>query len=234
MTNTFKSTVLTTVVGLALVMVGCGKDDKNNNNDNNGNYNLSRCGAGYDSNGNRIFDPRFNGGRQTDYNRYRFVDNRCVDVQQNRPVDNNFCYGYNSNLYDDCGYDGGYPGGWHGGGGWNGNSWGTSWTSTQVFQRSIQYVSSHNLNGNACSIYNTYGSSYFPVYIPQTGMLMCAGFSDLQSVLYTQGRYPRYYQGYNNIYQGCTIGSYYSGCNCVSVGGNIGRLSVGANIGLCF
>lgn len=78
---------------------------------------------------------------------------------------------------------------------------------------------------NICSVYDTPYERFAPVFYPNLGITVCAGFSTF--AFYGN---PMFYMGNNNVYQGCVPGAI-NNCNCRTFGNTHGWH---AQFGVCF
>lgn len=192
---------LTVLMGMALVALTIGACSKKSDNNNNGYYN------GY--NNNYVNAPNscyVSGGA----NRYQWLNGQCRDVQQNVNVAQNYCAQAASGYsYDQrCNFYGGYQ--YYPGYQWSGGNY----TYTNA--------------GNACSIYNTAYQQFYPVVLPNRG-LVCIGSSTYNYINSYYGVSPFLY---GSALRGCYPGS--TSCHCRSFGGSLGWIQGGVSIGVCF
>lgn len=192
---------------MSLLAVGCDKDKKNGQVHA---YAPNSCFANGGSGYNSVpggYNPWNNGGVNQYHQRYQWSNGVCIDVQDGGAVrDANLCQNHVNYSYNPgCTYYG------HGNGYFNGPVSGAY---------------------NACSIYNTPYEQFYPVYYPNLGTTVCAGYS-AYSTFYQYGT-PVYYPGYNNVFQGCTMGYATPGCKCKTFGGQLGWFSAGVTLGVCY
>jgi hypothetical protein len=193
---------------MSLVFVGCSKDRNNGQVQAfapNSCFNNGFGGNNVNFGGNGGFN-QFNNGFNQYNQRYQWRNSQCVDVQDGGAVrDPSLCQNINVSGNQNCTYYG------QGNGVYNGNVSGAY---------------------NACSIYNTAVEQFYPVYYPNLGTTVCAGYSAYAS-FYQYGM-PAYYPGYNNVYHGCTPGYASYGCKCKTLGGSLGWFSAGITMGVCY
>lgn len=180
---------------VALGLSACSKDDKNNG----GNYGYA---------------PNSCYRNQAGYGRYQWTNGVCLDIQTNQNVDPTLC-NYNNN-----GFNNGFNNGYGYNNGFNNYDPGCNFSWNNNF-----YNGQPQFNSNPCSRFNNGFDQYYPIYYPEYGGYVCAGFTT-----YFSWGTPIQYNGYNNWYYGCTPGSYTSGCNCANWGGTLGY----ASLGICY
>ncbi|MEK6556649.1 MAG: hypothetical protein AABZ31_15470 [Bdellovibrionota bacterium] len=205
-----KSIYLLALLAMSIAFVGCDKGKKSGNgqvyayapNNCYGGNNGYNGGYGYNNQYNQF--NQYNNGYQ--YNqRYQWNNGQCIDVQDGGAVNQSLCQNVNYSGNQSCTYYG------------QGNG-----------------IYTGNVSGayNACSIYNTAYEQFYPVYYPNLGTTVCAGYS-AYSTFYQYGM-PNYYSGYNNVYHGCTMGYATPGCKCKTFGGTLGWMSAGVTMGVCY
>jgi hypothetical protein len=197
---------------MSLAFAGCGNRDRNNgqvqafapNSCFNNGFNNNF--GGFNNQFNNGFNNQFNGGFNQFNQRFQWRNGQCIDVQDGGAVrDPNLCQNINLSGNPNCTHFG------QGNGVFNGPVAGAF---------------------NACSIYNTAVEQFYPVYYPNLGTTVCAGYS-AYATFYQHG-VPAFYPGFNNVFHGCTPGYTAFGCSCKTLGGTLGWFSAGVTLGVCY
>lgn len=200
-----KSIYLIGLLALSFAFIGCDKKSKNNNDGRVYAYAPDSCYGNFNGNQYGGYN-QFNQFGNFNYGqRYQWRNSQCVDTQDGSAVPQNLCQNVNYSYNQNCTYYG------------QGN-----------------YVYNGGIHGayNACSIYNTPYEQFYPVYYPNIGTTVCAGYSAYSS-FYQYGN-PAFYPGYNNVFYGCSMGYSQPGCKCKTFGGTLGWFYAGAALGVCY